>query len=153
VGPFRIVAYSSLFSLQLDPDTVAVGERGGEHRDRRNLFEAAQSFEGLFEDFFLEFNLCFRSDMLPLAAAAEAEIRAGRGYTERRGEGELSQHADAVILFFVHDLNLGCFPLDRLRHKDDLTVNPGHRVSLKSHRFNGDANDSSHGSTISWMGS
>src|SRR4030042_1363163 len=93
VRSFLVIANSSLLPLQLNPGPVTISKGGGDQRDRWNRMQSPQSLDRLFQDFFLESDLCCMIDMLPLAATAVTKIRARRGYPRRGGGGGLIQHA------------------------------------------------------------
>src|ERR1700752_2743477 len=85
--------------LQTDAPAVIVFERRGNNRSEIESIELADAAKRILDALLFRFQLSIVTDMLPRAAAASADIGAGRRLSHRRRFYDANRFADGITLF------------------------------------------------------
>ena len=121
-----------------DSISIPIRLRAGNHRVDHSFGKSANPFEQSGDLLVLEFKLTRVSDMLILAAAAIAEIPAGRGDPVRGSLQHFEQPRAGKALLHLGDFDLHLFLWQHKRHKHDKIIHPRHAFATKSNIVDSD---------------
>ena len=95
-----------------------------------------QAGEGVLKELFLEADLGFVIDVLPLAASAISEVRTGRGAAERGRLHHVDKPAPVQPLLRPHDLERDSFARYDVRDKNFFALARSYSETAKGEIFN-----------------